>query len=604
MALIRFEDLRARDRQDLDRDFFNRRFRLIAEAIASLQAASDEAAAVSDNIVTLGLTRINEILTPALVRVQSAAELGFLTAASSTSLTLTVGQDYVFELVDTPAADLFTPTPFLTIMRSAVGAYEDWAVAQLLDYDAETRGLHVEILAVNGNVGASAYNDWVIAASAGIVPALADMLAQAAANITTAQGILADVQAAADLIVDGPVSSVNGKTGAVSLVMGDIPNLVTTLGGKADSLHTHTIANITNLQTTLDAKMDLTGGTFTGKVTYVTSSTGGASINIPHGVAPTSPANGDIWTTTSGLIVRINGSTKTVATTDAVPTLTGTGATGTWNISISGSAASATTAGTASAISDGAVATTAKISDGVVTPAKLNDAAALSVLARSANTSGVRADVTAGANGTVFSRLANALGFNTLTALLDDVFGNTQGKFLRRGATGWEAADVTSGGMTLLGTLTAAGGTTLSLTGIATDYKEIVVVVDGVTCSVNPRSLTMALSVNNGGAYGQAQQVGMSINATRYGTIRLARPDAVTTARSAFWNESDNSTDSSGFRLLESGSGAGITADQSGYLGIGHARLASTSGAVNAIRFAWNGSGVFNSGSIHVYGVK
>lgn len=37
------------------------------------------------------------------------------------------------------------------------------------------------------------------------------------------------------------------------------------------------------------------------------STTGAASLNIPAGVAPTSPANGDCWTTTAGLICRING---------------------------------------------------------------------------------------------------------------------------------------------------------------------------------------------------------------------------------------------------------------------------------------------------------
>jgi hypothetical protein len=39
------------------------------------------------------------------------------------------------------------------------------------------------------------------------------------------------------------------------------------------------------------------------------SGTGAASINIPHGTAPTSPSNGDCWTTTSGLSCRINGAT-------------------------------------------------------------------------------------------------------------------------------------------------------------------------------------------------------------------------------------------------------------------------------------------------------
>ena len=39
------------------------------------------------------------------------------------------------------------------------------------------------------------------------------------------------------------------------------------------------------------------------------STTGVASLRVPHGSAPSSPVNGDMWTTTSGLYVRINGST-------------------------------------------------------------------------------------------------------------------------------------------------------------------------------------------------------------------------------------------------------------------------------------------------------
>ena len=34
-----------------------------------------------------------------------------------------------------------------------------------------------------------------------------------------------------------------------------------------------------------------------------------ASLRLPHGVAPTTPIDGDIWTTSAGLFVRINGVT-------------------------------------------------------------------------------------------------------------------------------------------------------------------------------------------------------------------------------------------------------------------------------------------------------
>lgn len=39
------------------------------------------------------------------------------------------------------------------------------------------------------------------------------------------------------------------------------------------------------------------------------SATGAASLNVPHGTAPSSPQNGDMWTTASGIFVQINGST-------------------------------------------------------------------------------------------------------------------------------------------------------------------------------------------------------------------------------------------------------------------------------------------------------
>jgi hypothetical protein len=46
-----------------------------------------------------------------------------------------------------------------------------------------------------------------------------------------------------------------------------------------------------------------------GTLLVVASTTAIASINIPHGVAPTSPVNGALWTTTSGVFARVNGST-------------------------------------------------------------------------------------------------------------------------------------------------------------------------------------------------------------------------------------------------------------------------------------------------------
>jgi len=88
-------------------------------------------------------------------------------------------------------------------------------------------------------------------------------------------------------------------------------------------------ANITVADST---KLPLTGGTLTGKLATVASAAASAGFALPHGAAPTTPANGDIWTTTAAILARINGVTKTVAFTDS---------------SITGNAASATVLATA-----------------------------------------------------------------------------------------------------------------------------------------------------------------------------------------------------------------------------------------------------------------
>lgn len=53
----------------------------------------------------------------------------------------------------------------------------------------------------------------------------------------------------------------------------------------------------------------ISGQTFTGKINVPVSSTSSAGLGLPHGVAPTSPVNGDLWTTTTAFYSRINGAT-------------------------------------------------------------------------------------------------------------------------------------------------------------------------------------------------------------------------------------------------------------------------------------------------------
>ena len=60
--------------------------------------------------------------------------------------------------------------------------------------------------------------------------------------------------------------------------------------------------------------------TFGGSVITPASTTSAASFRVPHGTAPTSPVNGDIWSTTGGMFVRING-TSVSLTVDEEQTL-------------------------------------------------------------------------------------------------------------------------------------------------------------------------------------------------------------------------------------------------------------------------------------------
>ena len=62
-------------------------------------------------------------------------------------------------------------------------------------------------------------------------------------------------------------------------------------------------------QAALNLKANTASPTFTGKATTQAPSAPGAGFSLPHGTPPTTPVNGDMWTTTAGLFACINGIT-------------------------------------------------------------------------------------------------------------------------------------------------------------------------------------------------------------------------------------------------------------------------------------------------------
>lgn len=261
--MLRFEDLRVRDSQELDRDFFNRRFRLIAETIGQLSEEVTSVTTDTDRLVALGLNRVNEVLGPLLAQLQAAGEVGFLVAESTTPVTVALNLETTFE-IDEPYRGIFSPTPFLILQRKAAGTINDFAALELQSYNRSTGGLAVKLILLNGNIGSAQYSDWVISVVAGLSIGVMQSIIELAASLGSLSEMAAEATAAIDtvnaLIASGTVASVNGKTGVVSIGMGDIPGLTSLIAGKADSNHGHTIAQISNLQSTLDALAD--GGNY------------------------------------------------------------------------------------------------------------------------------------------------------------------------------------------------------------------------------------------------------------------------------------------------------------------------------------------------------
>ena len=107
--------------------------------------------------------------------------------------------------------------------------------------------------------------------------------------------------------IDGNSFAVNASGNIVSIVPG---------GGNGNIRSGNTLVfqtNGANTALTLDSSQN---ATFAGTVITLASATAKAGLRLPHGAAPTSPVDGDMWTTSAGgLFVRINGVTKTVTLT-------------------------------------------------------------------------------------------------------------------------------------------------------------------------------------------------------------------------------------------------------------------------------------------------
>ena len=181
--------------------------------------------------------------------------------------------------------------------------------------------------------------------------------------------------------------------------------------------------------------------------------TGSATVNLPHGTAPTSPADGDCWTTTAGLYCRISGATvgpygqsAAIAADSLVGNFTGSSASPTSQAlpSCSGSNdalyydTTTHTIGCHAPSGAGGGTVTSIATSGLVTGGTITGSGTISL-------SSISAGYVVG-NATGSSAVPTA---STLSALIDQAIGGTQGQILYRGASAWSALSPGSSGYVL-----------------------------------------------------------------------------------------------------------------------------------------------------------
>lgn len=179
------------------------------------------------------------------------------------------------------------------------------------------------------------------------------------------------------------------------------------------------------------------------------SAAAGASINMPHGSAPTSPNNGDCWTTTSGLFCRINGTTVGPYTTGSGGGGTGGGAL-VANNNLSDVASAAT-----SRTNLGAAASGATTSSGLTM-------ATSRLLGRTTASTGAVEEISVGSGLTLSGGSLSASGASG--SITGSGYTQNTGKLLgRSSASSGAIEELTVGsGLSLSGgTLSASGGTSV-----------------------------------------------------------------------------------------------------------------------------------------------
>jgi hypothetical protein len=273
----------------------------------------------------------------------------------------------------------------------------------------------------------------------------------------------------------------------------------------------------------------LAGATFTGLVTTLAPTTATAGLNIPHGVAPTSPVNGDVWTTTSGVFARINAGTQQLMSLGNTQTVSG---------SITFSNASQT-------LGNSTAASTVNVGTGATLTATTK-AVNIGTAGVSGSTTNIIVGPVLGASttsigGTTAASTLNLATGATLTATTKAVNIGTAGV---AGSTTNIAIGSTTGTSTttMQGTTTFAGPITGAINNISLGSGTAAQIMDFAT-GVTASGLTKAVSIGTGAAAGSTTTIAIggtagtsttTLNGTTNGVTLAADTNSVALATTAF----------------------------------------------------------------------
>jgi hypothetical protein len=220
---IRYADLATQSGDTMDADFFNKRFQLIVNEINAAEELASQYANISNELLSLGLEQVNASLGPLVAELSAAATTGFLVTTSTTSLTLTTGDQANFT-VPTVSSGLFEPTPFLSVQLNSDST--QWATGQLASWNPNTGALSIGITQTSTGSPITG-GGWTIAAGSATLPAAvaaetaavaaAATATAAAATATTQAGIAtSDAAALTALVSSAGVASIAGLSGIVT----------------------------------------------------------------------------------------------------------------------------------------------------------------------------------------------------------------------------------------------------------------------------------------------------------------------------------------------------------------------------------------------------